>query len=521
MTWKRSAGSCGSGSRRAGSARAEQVGIRVDREHFERVDYERFASRLEDELSVLASLLRRRGFGQGPASLGAELELCLLDANARPLPMNRAVLSQTLDPRVQLELDRFNLEYNAPHVPLAGRPFSALARAFEAGLAAIGEAAREHGGYVSTIGILPTLRAPDLESGAMSDVPRFRALAASLRRLRRAPFRLRIDGRDPLAITSEEITFEGANTSLQIHLRVSPERFARTYNAAQLTTPLVVAAAANSPLFLGHELWDETRVALFKQAVDDRAERNGRWHPPARVSFGHGWVRSGALELFRESVALFPPVLPILDGEDPIACLEAGGTPALAELRLHHGTVWRWNRAVYDHTQGGHLRIEMRALPSGPTVVDMSANMAFAVGLALGLADETDWLLPSLPFEAAHRNFYRAAQHGLEGRLLWASRSAPSPVELPVRELIRTHLPTARRGLEASGVDPDEAGALLDMIAERCESGQNGARWQRETLAALESRCDRDTALHELTLRYQRHSQSGVPVHLWPVDGPA
>ena len=63
------------------------------------------------------------------------------------------------------------------------------------------------------------------------------------------------------------------------------------------------------------------------------------------MAFGHGWVRRGFLELLQESVALHEVVLPLTEAEEPLAVVRAGGVPQLAELRLHQGTTWRWNRA--------------------------------------------------------------------------------------------------------------------------------------------------------------------------------
>jgi gamma-glutamyl:cysteine ligase YbdK (ATP-grasp superfamily) len=494
------------------------MGFEVDRDEFEPEDYERFQRRLEAGIEVLGELLSRRGFGAGPPSIGAELEVFLIDPQGRPLPINRKVLAETLNPRMQLELDRFNLEYNSRAVPLGGRPFSALEAELEVAVAEIDRAARAHGGQMAMIGILPTLRAEDLEPGAMTDLARYRALAAGLRRLRPGPFQLRIEGAEPISLACDEITFEGANTSIQLHLRVPPERFASVYNATQLATPLAVAAAANSPILLGHLLWEETRIALFGQVVDPPRRTSDAACLPARVSFGRGWVRDGAMELFSESARLFPPLLPITGAEEPRAALEAGRVPELSELRLHHGTVWRWNRAVYDPADGGHLRIEMRTLPAGPTVTDMCANAAFLIGLALGLADDTGWMIRALPFELAHRNFFRAARLGLDATLLWPDRASASPREAAVVDLLREHIETSRRGLEAAGVHPDEASRLLGLVAERVESGQTGSRWQRRALASLEVSRDREPALRELMTRYLAHSRSGVPVHLWPPE---
>ena len=95
----------------------------------------------------------------------------------------------------------------------------------------------------------------------------------------------------------------------------------------------------------------------------------------------------------------------MLGDTQPSATAEPGQAPALEELRLHQGTVWRWNRAVYDPASGGHLRIEMRALPAGPTVIDMLANAAFLIGLSLWLARQDERWTYVLSFERAEHNF--------------------------------------------------------------------------------------------------------------------
>lgn len=493
------------------------MGLAVDREHFDAEDERRFAARLRDGLAALRALLERPGFGEGPATIGAEVELSLVDDASRPRPVNEAVLADCADPRLTVELDRFNLECNSRPRPLAGRPFTALGAELSDALAGVERAARRHGAHPVLVGILPTVRAADLGPGAMTDAPRFRALDAAIRRLRERAFALRIDGDDPLETTCADVTAEGAATSLQIHLRVAPRAFAATHAAAQLATAPALAAAGNAPLFLGHRLWEETRIALFKQAVDERAALGESWRPPARVSFGHGWVREGAHELFAESVALHAPLLPVCGGEDPLAVVRAGGVPRLEELRLHHGTVWRWNRAIYDPAEGGHLRVELRALPAGPTLADMLANAAFLLGLTLALRERAAELLPAFPFEYAHRNFYRAAQHGLAATLLWPAPAAPSPEPVPAAALVARLLPLAQAGLVAAGVDEDEAARALAVVAARAASGRTGAGWQRRALARLEQAgASRDEALAGLVARYRAEAASGRPVHEWP-----
>lgn len=491
------------------------MGLPITEEHFSKRDYERFGERLQQSLTALSRLLASPGFGEHAPSLGAELEVSIVDPAGVALPINRAVLAQCLDSQLQLELDRFNLEYNLSPVPCAGRPFRALEVEMENALATLNRNCAVHKGRVAAIGILPTLQAGHLKSSAMTDLPRYRALSAGLRRLRRDPFRIVINGRDRLEIAADDVTLEGATTSLQIHLRVAPRDFAATYNAAQLATPLALAVCANSPTLLGHRLWDETRVALFKQSVDSRPQDERRWRPAARVSFGHGWVRESAYELFAEAVALFPPLLPVLGPQDPLECLDSGGIPGLEELRLHQGTVWRWNRAIFDPAEEGHLRIELRSLPSGPTPIDMMAGAAFHVGLARGLRDRIAELLPGFPFEYAHWNFYRAAQEGLDARILWPGTEAPSPLERPVRDLIPELLPVAEEGLHLLGVEDGESKRLLAIIDARVKCSITPAKWQRDCLDRLERSMGRQDALAAMLAAYLGEADSKLPVHEW------
>jgi gamma-glutamyl:cysteine ligase YbdK (ATP-grasp superfamily) len=492
------------------------MGRDIDQEEFNERDYSRFRERLGECLSALGQLLERPGFGAGPTTVGAELELFLVDGAARPLPHNQAIRAAVADPRVTVELDRFNLELNASPVQLAGRPFATLGGELNVLLDRVADAAKDQAGHLVLIGILPTLSQADLGPGVMTDVPRYRALNSGLRRLRQDPFRICIAGEDPLELAAEDVALEGANGSFQVHLRVDPADFTRTYNAVQLATAPVLAVSGNSPTFLGHRLWEETRIAVFKQSVDDR-QSHGPRRRLARTALGTGWLRGGALELFTESVRLHQPLLPVLGDRG----LGAGGTgrqaPPLDELRLHQGTVWRWNRAIYDPTSGGHLRIEMRALPAGPTVIDMLANAAFLIGLSLWLAGQDQQWTYALPFERADHSFYRAAQHGLSARLSWPAGHRDQTRTLAAAKLVAELVPAARHGLLQAGVAAAEADGLLEVISARAASGQTGAVWQRATLAAAKRRHDPERALAVMLNRYLQCAETGLPVHTWPV----
>jgi gamma-glutamyl:cysteine ligase YbdK (ATP-grasp superfamily) len=464
------------------------MGRDLDKERFTEAEYARFGERIREQLGVLRELLDTPGFGQGPITIGAELELFLIDDEGRPLPRNDQVRQALGDDRVVLELGRYNIEVNLTPLPLAGRPFERLSAEVQETITKVDGAVA--GGGALPIGILPTLDTEDFTLGAMSDQNRYRAMSRGIRRLRLEPFLVKIDD---LELSVEDVILESANTSWQVHVRTPPEHFARLFNAAQLAIGPVLAACGNSPFFLGRELWEETRIALMEEAADDRDVQR-RERRDGRVTFGSDWVREGAHELFERYVQDYDPIVPDLT--------EGADRYEVPELRLHQGTIWQWNRPVYDPADGGHLRIEMRALPAGPSCADMAANTAFLLGLTLSQAERD---LTGYRFATAYQNFYRAAMHGLDAKLSWPGMEG----EHDAAELVLHLLPEARKGLLGAGVAPNDADRALDVIAQRTRLRRTGSAWQREALERFGG--DR----RELVRRYRELALSGTPVHLW------
>lgn len=491
------------------------MGQDIQQHSFTAADYQEFGGRLQQSLDVLRELLVQPGFGQGPLSLGAEMEAYITTPEGTVCPINRELIDDLQHPQLQLELNQFNIEYNLNPVALAGKPFSALDNELSGALTMLQEAAHRRGAMIVPIGILPTLRQTDLNSSSMTDLTRFHVLSDSLKNIRGENFFVNIHGEDDIELTSSNVVLEGANTSFQIHLRVEPERYADTFNTIQLVTPLVLALSANSPVLLQKLLWEETRIALFKQSVDCRMRGTDLWHEPARVAFGHGWVRENAWELFAEAVSLHRPIMPVIAPASP-QMTRGDKVPELSELKLHMGSVWPWNRAVYDHHAGGHLRIEMRALPSGPTVTDMIANTALYVGLAIGLRDYVrDWL-PSIPFSYAEYNFYRGAQQGLDAMLIWPHREKHRIVETPLLRVLESVIPHAYNGLVQLGVDKVDIEYYLSIIEQRLQKRLTPASWQRQTLKHYEQRgCSRFQACQSMLQRYCQEQAEGRVLSDW------
>jgi len=484
------------------------MGQNISQLTFTEADYAVFQSKLFEQLEQLKMLMAKPSFGQGPLKLGAELEMYLVDDDGEAKLNNQHILTDLNDEQFQPELNQYNLELNLSAFEQAGRPFTRLRNEILEKTGKLQEVAAKHHTNVIPIGILPTLRKAHLNTQCMTNIPRYSCLAEHLYQQRGENFQINITGEDKLCVNFSDICAEGANTSFQVHLMTKPEDLVNVFNAAQLTLPLVTAISANSSIFMGKSLWDETRIALFKQSLDIRLRSQLQWQEPTRVNFGHGWVRNSIWELFAEAVSLYPTLIPFINNEN-------NNKNALSELCFHLGTIWPWHRPVYSDIGDGHVRMEFRAIPAGPTSLDMVANAAFAIGLATGLKDNIDELISFIPFRYAEYNFYRAAQNGLDAKILWPSSNKYQPQEVDIKQVIAKMLPTAEKGLISLNISPEEASYYLSIIEKRLEKQFTGAIWQKRTLKLLEQNVDRDKACQLMVQRYIKNCRSCQPVATW------
>jgi len=492
------------------------VGQHVAARTFTREDRQRYRRKIRSCLDVFARMLSEARFNPERRSFGLEIELNLTDDSGEPAMANAPVLEAIADPNFQTELGQFNIEISVAPRLLGAGVFTELERDARASLNHAEERARSVGAHMMIIGILPTIGATHLRAESFSANPRYALLNEQIFAARGEDLEITIAGIERLSTLADTIAPEAACTSVQLHQQVEPEAFAHHWNAAQAIAGVQVAVAANSPFFYAKELWRETRIALFEQATDTRPEELKAQGVRPRVWFGERWVTS-IFDLFEENVLYFPALLPVCDDEDPVESLERGDVPGLAELRLHNGTIYRWNRPIYDVVRGQpHLRVENRVLPAGPTMVDILANAAFYYGLVRVLVEDDRPLWSQMSFSAAEENFHAGARDGIEARIYW-----PGLGEVPAAELVlRRLLPLAHDGLERWGIDAGDRDRLLQIIERRCVTLRNGASWQSQVFHRLyEQRgMDRPAALRELTVRYREHMHSNVPVHEWPTD---
>ncbi|GAB3146087.1 glutamate-cysteine ligase family protein [Micromonospora sonneratiae] len=493
------------------------MGEDVGTQTFTREDRARHREKVHACLDVFAAMLREARFDFEQPTTGLEIELNLVDERAMPAMRNADVLAAIADPSFQTELGQFNVEINIAPRLLAGTGTAEYEEHIRASLNAAERKARAVGAGMVMIGILPTLDADHLTARTLSTNPRYAQLNDQIFAARGEDLQIHIDGVDHLNTTADTITPEAACTSTQLHLQVGPAQFAAYWNAAQAIAGIQVALGANAPFLFGRELWRETRIPLFEQATDTRPDEIKTQGVRPRVWFGERWINS-VFDLFEENIRYFPALLPVCDDDDPARTLAHGEIPTLSELRLHNGTIYRWNRPVYDVVDGRpHLRVENRVLPAGPTVIDTIANSAFYFGLVRALAEAERPLWSRMSFNAAEENFHTCARYGITAQVYW-----PGLGYLPVAELVlRRLLPLAREGLTGLGLADSEQDRLLAIIEQRCLTGRNGASWQVATLHRLldDGNLDRPAALREVLRRYIPLMHSNQPVHEWPLAG--
>ncbi|MDM8546816.1 glutamate-cysteine ligase family protein [Candidatus Venteria ishoeyi] len=474
------------------------MGQEITSSHFNAADFTEFSRRLQLETALLESWFIGNRFSDSAQKGGLELEAWLIDAHFRPAPVNQAFLQQLNNPLVVPELASFNVEFNNRPQILAGDGLRTMYQALAQCWQQADAVAANLDAQLMMIGTLPTLELSMLTLAQMSSMVRYRALNEQILRLRGgAALELDIHGQEHLRTQHHDVMLESATTSLQIHLKVAMADAAAAFNLSKIISAPMVAACANSPFLLGHNLWAETRIPTFEQAVSVGASEYSK-----RVTFGIRYAKHSIFECFQANLKRYPILLPMLDDAPP---------EQLAHLCLHNGSIWRWTRPLIGFDDDGmpHIRIEHRTIPAGPSMLDSIANTAFFFGLMYGLSEgfmtSARGLESDIPFVTAHANFYSAARDGLDAQLEW-----PQGQKVGVRQLLlEVLLPRARAGLALMDIDSRDIRFFLDIIQARVQSGQNGANWQRQWVL----RHGPDPAA--LVAAYLQRQQQGSPVHEW------
>jgi len=478
----------------------------------ERSNRQQYLMQLLTDVRAIEKMLHEDYFEKDKRRIGAEQELCIVDDAFNPSAKGPEILSKLSGGHFTSEIARFNLEINLDPFEFRSDCLRQVERQLITLLGKAEAYASDEGNHILLAGILPTIYHSHLRPEWMTPQTRYQMLSDVIREMRGKDFEIHLQGVDELIASLSSVLFEACNTSFQLHLQVPAERFVANYNWAQLISGPVLAAAANSPLLLGRELWMETRIALFQQSIDTRSSINHLREKQARVFFGRDWLKGSIAELYKEQITRFPFILGTKHPEDSLQTLTEGQIPKLSALGMHNGTVYTWNRACYGRGGGvPHLRIECRYLPSGPSATDEMANFAFWLGLMNTDRSPYKNFEETLSFTTVRDNFYRAAKTGLHTIFDWFGKSVTAQ-SLILNEL----LPMAENGLQSLQINQNDINRYLGTIRQRVEKEKNGAAWQVKNFRKLKECFNVGVGVTELTRGMYERQRVGTPVHDWP-----
>lgn len=478
------------------------MGEEIKYSRYNKSDYQQFTSHLKEETALVKNWFDTGKFSSASLMAGYELEAWLIDNSGSPVAINEPFLEKADNDLLSPELAKFNIELNVAPGPLSHKVLSTFESQLDELWQQCSATAVSLDANILGIGILPTLQDSDLTLENISLMDRYKALNEQVLRQRNGlEIKLNINGQDHLQVSHKDVMLEAAATSLQIHIQVPQDMAARYYNASILLSAPMVAISANSPCLFGRRLWQETRIPVFEQAVPTGGYGGASSGPVHRVSFGSGYARDSLYECFQENLDHFPILLP---------AHYKTTIEKVRHLRLHNGTIWRWNRPLigFDKDQTPHLRIEHRACASAPSTIDNIANIAFYYGLVHYYATAEQPPDYAMPFTDAKNNFYRAAQLGLKHKTRWLSKNTETFQKIILDRL----LVEAEAGLYKLGIDEHDSKRYLSIIEQRVANNRTGSEWQLNFLNAHQD----DRTL--LTLNYLKNQKAGQPVHQWDFE---
>lgn len=473
-----------------------------------------FTRAVLDDLQALEMMIRGGYMENDVLRIGAEQEMFLVKSSMHPAPLAMEIIEDVNDPRLTTEIGRFNIEANLSPLDFSGDCLKVLEAEINEMVGIVRGSAKKFNADVLLTGILPTIQSSDLVERNLTPSPRYHELNRILTALHGTERVVHIKGLDELRIHVQDTFVEFCNTSFQVHLQVPMKRFVEYYNWAQALSAPILASAVNSPVLLGHRLWHESRLALFQHAVDSRSPVHQERSHPARVTFGRNWVEDSILDVFHEDVARFRILLTRQLEEDSLESLKEGRIPGLDAWRMHNGTIWRWNRACYGVMNGKpSMRVEVRFLPSGPTVADEMANAAFFLGLMMSMPEEFGDVTKRMSFDDAKNNFFTTARYGLKSQIVWLDGQSFRTARLILEEL----LPRARHGLEKVGVDSADIERYLGILEERVKNEKTGSQWVLDSLAAMDKKAKVNVRMRTITSAMLENQYNCLPLHEWPL----
>ena len=281
------------------------MGDEIQKYTFTAEEYQEYYKHLQQETDELKHWFENGAFATDSAMCGIEQEAWIVNHSFYPAPENQFLLDQEQSELLSPELAKFNIELNVTPQKLAGNGLSKMQQELTSLWKKCETTLEQKQLRMEMIGILPTIRDKELVTANMSQMNRYQALNEQVLIGRKGkPLRLDIVGTEHLTSVHEDVMLESAATSFQIHRQIPHNNSARYYNVSLVLSAAMVAVSANSPFLFSKQLWEETRIPLFEQAVDIGGYGDAALGPVKRVSFGTGYIKHNVFECFKENLTV-------------------------------------------------------------------------------------------------------------------------------------------------------------------------------------------------------------------------
>ena len=479
-----------------------EMGAEVQTTQFTEEHIKEFQNRLHKETNILLNWFQNHAFEKNnPPMCGMEMEAWLVDKNFNPLPKADTFIETLKEDLVVPEIAKFNFELNSPPQRFETNVLNKLHTGISDTWKRCEEHAKSMDARTIIIGSLPTLGKDMLELDYLYPSKRYHALNNRILQLNgTGNVTINIKGKEEITETFANVMLESAATSFQIHLQVTQDNAKDFYNASLLISPFMAALCANSPFLFGKTLWSETRIPIFEQSIRMDSYNRLEGRAARRVTLGNGYVKDSIFELFLDNIDGYPVLLPAVM-DDP--------EEQLSHLKLHNGTIWRWNRPIIGIDSNGspHLRIEHRVPSAGPTLSDMIANMAFYLGAVHYLAPKVNEYIKKIDFESCRQNFYHACRTGLDAVCIW-----PGGEKILKDILLNDLFPNAFKTLQEQGLDKTELEHYFNnILRNKVANGQTASSWQRNYINT------HGANFNELLEKYYEYQEQDIPVWRWKI----
>ena len=471
------------------------MGSEISNRIFTEKDFIAFKKAWLDELEYIKSLFEKGSkIFSNKYRIGYELEVCILDNNNLPNPINKNMLDDINSPLFTNELAKYDLEINGNVFDLDANAPQRLDNDLHSLWDKAQKSATKFHAQLGLFGVLPSLQLKHFNKKLyQSEMHRYTLVSQRMKELRHENIKILFHGEDEVSLQKDDVMLEALGTSFQIHLQVPFDEAVEYYHAALLASVVLLGFSANSPLVMGKKAWYESRIAIFEQSVDTRDKQRREHGDETRVHFAQGYINSW-LDLFEQNKAF----------KIMFADIKNKPQSELHHFNLHNGTIWRWVRPILDRDKKGKytLRLELRILPSGPTLIDTQCNLWFFIGLIQGLV-KSKINLEKIPFETLKNDFYTVAKKGIDTQF----HEPINAEKVSLKEwILNDGLSLTKMGLSSLGIN--NVDEYLNIIEQRTESGQNGASWQLAHFKKFHS-------IPKLMEDYMKNSKQNIPVHTW------